>query len=202
MTPFPRRAALVALPPIALLLAGCGGGGGGPAVPRTTTITVTPSDPPTSTSSTSAPPATTSAPSAPPTSYEQALAHFSTGEVDNQVKGRFSSPTGNIFCDMGADGSTNGCELRLGRIAPPTPDFCPPGGAKDIGRVELVPEGPKAVCNSDSIVKPGSAVLTYGSISRIAGSPLQCLSESIGMTCLDTTAKKGFFLARDTLRIF
>jgi len=199
MTTSTRRAPLVALlPAVALLLAGCGGGGGGPAVPRTTTITITPSDPPPSTPAT----ATTSAAPAPPTSYEQAIAHFSTGQVDDQVKGRFSSPTGNIFCDIGTDGSTNGCELRVGRIAPPTSDFCPAGGAKDIGRVELVPQGPKAVCNSDSIVKPGSAVLTYGSISRITGSPLQCLSESIGMTCLHTTAKKGFFLARDTFRIF
>jgi len=189
-----------ALPVLALLLTGCGAGP--PTTPRTTTITVTPSEPPPSTSSTTTPATTTTPTASPPTSYEQAIAHFATGQVDDQVKGRFSSPTGNIFCDMGTDGSTNGCELKTGRIPPPTADFCPAGGAKDIGRVELTPQGPKAVCSSDTIVKPGSAILTYGSISRITGSPLQCLSESIGMTCLDTTAKKGFFLARDTFLIF
>ncbi len=184
----------------AMLLAGCGGGG--PAAPRTTTITVAP--PPPSSSTTPAQTSTSTPPpgASPPTSYDEAMAKFAAAKVDDGVKGQFTSPTGNIYCDIGTDGSTNGCELKTGRIAPPTASFCPAGGATDIGRVQFTPQGPVAVCNSDTIAKEGVGVLKYGTISRIQGSPLQCVSESIGMTCVDTGQKKGFFMARDTFRIF
>lgn len=194
-----RRALLPAIAASALLLAACGGGT--PATPRTTTITV---PPPAATSTTPAPSSstTTTPTAAPPTSYDQAQAKFAAAQVDDGVKGQFTSPTGNIYCDIGTDGSTNGCELKTGRIAPPTASFCPAGGAPDIGRVQFTPQGPIAVCNSDTIAKDGVGVLKYGTISRIQGSPLQCVSESIGMTCVDTSQKKGFFMARDTFRIF
>ncbi len=193
-----RRTLLPVIAAATLLLAGCGAGT--PATPRTTTITV-PAPPATSTSAPSSTTATT--PSAtPPTSYDQAQAKFAAAQVDDGVKGQFTSPTGNIYCDIGTDASTNGCELKTGRIAPPTASFCPAGGAPDIGRVQFSPQGPIAVCNSDTIAKEGVGVLKYGTISRIQGSPLQCVSESIGMTCVDTSQKKGFFMARDTFRIF
>jgi hypothetical protein len=36
----------------------------------------------------------------------------------------------------------------------------------------------------------------------VQGSPYQCFSETIGMTCVDTEMNKGFFLAKGTYKIF
>lgn len=195
-----RTLSLAALSATALLLTGCGGAT--PTTPRTTTITITPPATSPATSATTSAPSTsaTTPPAGPPKNYDEALAHLATGRVDTQVTTAFTSPTGNISCRV--SGSPRGCELKTGRIAPPTPTSCPAGGAKDIGRVELSADGPRAVCNSDTIAKPGAPVLGYGSLATPAGTPYQCLSESIGVTCVDTAQQKGFFLARDTYVIF
>lgn len=195
-----RTLPLAALGATCLLLTACGDAT--PRTPRTTTITITPP------ASSATPSATPSAPSTsvtapttgPPKSYDEALAHLATGRVDPKVTSAFTSPTGNISCRV--SGPPRGCELRTGRIAPPTPASCPAGGAKDIGRVEYAADGPRAVCNSDTIIEPGAPVLGYGSLATPAGTTYQCLSESIGVTCVDTAQKKGFFLARDTYVIF
>lgn len=195
-----RTLSLAALSATALFLAGCGGAT--PTTPRTTTITITPpATSPATSATTSAPSTSATTPVAgQPKSYDEALAHLATGRVDPQVTSAFTSPTGNISCRV--TGSSSGCELKTGRIAPATPTSCPAGGAKDIGRVELSADGPRAVCNSDTIAKPGAPVLGYGRLATPAGTPYQCLSESIGVTCVDTAQQKGFFLARDTYVIF
>lgn len=199
-TPAPRAPGLAA--PIALLLAifvlaGCGGGTGG-ATPSTTTVTITPTVTPAPSKATS----TTTPPPTPPQSYDQAVQHLATGTTDPARTTSFTSPSGNIYCDIYAGSPVRGCELRSGRIAPPTADYCGRGGggAKDIGRVQFSVSGPTAVCNSDSIVTTGAAPLKYGSVA-VAGS-IACISESIGVTCLDSGTKKGFFLARSTFFIF
>ena len=45
-------------------------------------------------------------------------------------------------------------------------------------------------------------VLQYGTIAAMSGSPYQCLSKELGMTCIDTASKKGFFIARNTYVTF
>lgn len=192
------RAVPIALLMVVGVLAGCGGGGTS-GTPGTRTVTVTPTVTPTPSSSTS----TTTPPPTPPQSYDQAVQHLATGVSDPVATKAFTSPTGNIYCDVFAGSAVRGCELRTGRIAPPTPDYCGGAGgdgAKNIGRVEFTATGPVAVCNSDTILKDGAPVLKYGSVAT-AGS-IACISESIGMTCLDSGTKKGFFLARDTFFIF
>ncbi|MEP6798695.1 MAG: DUF6636 domain-containing protein [Lapillicoccus sp.] len=188
-------AALIALA-VLTSLAGCGGGGGGST--GTTTVTVTP----TVTSSPPSPTATETPKLTPPQSYGEALQHLSTGVADAAATKTFTSPTGNIYCDIYAGSAIRGCELRSGRIAPPTPAYCAGagGGAKDIGRVQFTAAGPVAQCNTDAISKDGAPVLKYGSTAT-AGS-IACVSESIGMTCVDSSSQKGFFLARDTFFIF
>lgn len=176
---------------------------GQPATRRTTTVTVTPtpSTPATSDPSTTGTP--TAAPATPPKSYAEAEQHFAAGQLDTAAGSGFTSPSGNIFCSISTDNGAPpaGCELKSGRIAPAA-DYCAGAAAPDIGRIELTAAGPKAVCNSDSIVQVGVPVLKYGAIAAVDSSPFRCLSETIGMTCLDVSAKKGFFIARSSYTIF
>lgn len=185
---------------VTVLLAGCGGGD--PVTPRTTTITITPTATGGSATSTTT---TTTAPAAtPPKTYEQAMQHLAAGKVDTAAKAQFTSPTGNIFCSIAPSGGVPaGCELRDGRITPPA-GTCDTngGGAKDVGRIEWSGDSPKLVCNSDTMIQPGVPVLQYGSIAQVQGSPFQCLSETIGMTCVNTTGKKGFFMAKGAYTLF
>ena len=185
---------------VTLLLAGCGGGD--PVTPRTTTITITPT--PTGASTTSTTTTTTAPAVTPPKTYEQAMQHFAAGKVDTAAKAQFTSPTGNIFCSIAASGDVPaGCEVRDGRITPPA-GTCDSGGggAKDVGRIEWSGATPKPVCNSDTMIQPGVPVLQYGSIAQAQGSPFQCVSETIGVTCVNTAGKKGFFLAKGAYTLF
>lgn len=189
--------AAVALALVPLLLSACGGDA--PATPRTTTVTVTPTPSGTGTSSTS-----TTAPTSPPKTYAQAMQHFSAGKVDPAVTAAFTSPTGNIFCSISPTGGVPpGCEVRDGRITPPA-GTCDTsgGGAKDVGRIEWSGDSPKLICNSDTMIQPGVPVLQYGAIAMVQGSPFQCLSENIGMTCINTKGKKGFFMAKGVYQVF
>ena len=180
----------------AVVLGGCSSGtpGGGQTVTVTPTVVVTQT--PTASSS-----STTTARLIPPQTYAEAVQHLATGAPDPTSPSAFTSPTGNIVCTILAGGKVRGCELRKGRIAAPTPTFCASagGGATDIGRVQFSASGPVAVCNKDTVTAAAAPVLQYG--SRTQSGSVGCVSESIGMTCVDASTGKGFFLARDTFFI-
>jgi hypothetical protein len=189
-------AAGVAIGPL-VMITGCDVGQ--PVTARTTTITITPTG-----AATTATTSTTTPAVEPPTSYAQAMQHFSAGKVDTGVKATFTSPSGNIFCSIAVSGGIPaGCEIKDGRISPPAGMCDTEGGAApDIGRIEWSGDTPKPICNSDSMISPGAVVLQYGSIATVSGSPFQCLSEAIGMTCINTAGKKGFFMAKGAYKIF
>ncbi len=195
-------AGALALAAVPLVVSACGGGGE-PVTPLTTTITVTPSSG--STSAKTPTTTTTTTPALqPPKTYEQAMQHFAAGKVDAGAKPQFTSPTGNIYCSIAASGAVPaGCEVRDGRVTPPA-GTCDTsgGGAKDVGRIEWSGDTPKPICNSDTMIQPGAQVLQYGAIAQDQGSPFQCVSESIGVTCINTAGKKGFFLAKGAYSIF
>lgn len=196
-------AGAVALAVVPLVVSACGGGGE-PVTPLTTTITVTPSSGSSKgTTSTTSTTTTTTPAAQPPKTYEQAMQHFAAGKIDAAAKPQFTSPTGNIYCSIAPSGAVPaGCELRDGRVTPPA-GTCPPGAAaKDVGRIEWSGDTPKPVCNSDTMIQPGAPVLQYGAIAMMQGSPFQCISESIGVTCINTAGKKGFFLAKGAYSIF
>jgi hypothetical protein len=196
-----RTVAAVTTGLVLLALGACGGGQ--PVAPLTTTITITPSPTRTGTTTPSTTTTTTTPAPQPPTTFAQAMQHLAGGRVDASAKPQFTSPTGNIFCSIAAGDVPAGCEVRDGRATPP-PGTCADagGGAKDVGRIEWSGGTPKPVCNSDTIFQPGAQVLQYGSVAQVQGSPVQCLSETIGMTCVDPAAKKGFFLAKGAYTIF
>jgi hypothetical protein len=187
----------------ALAASACGGGNQ-PTTPLTTTVTVTPPARPSGTSTTSPSSTTTTTPALPPpTTYAQAMQHFAIGRVDAGAKAQFTSPTGNIFCSIAAGDVPRGCEVRDGRTTPP-PGTCDAdgAGAKDVGRIEWDGGTPKPICNSDTMFQPGAQVLQYGSIAQVQGTPFQCVSETLGMTCVNTDSKKGFFLAKGAYSVF
>lgn len=182
------------------------------------TVTVYPSEPPTGEPSTqpSSVPTTASqpTPAAPvptaleagslrgaPRSYTDALAKVTRARPGRGVDGTFRTPTGNIFCAIEASGKT-ACEVREGRIDPPMPGLCPPGGPSDIGRIELTSRGAVPVCNADTIREADAPRLRYGFRADVPGSSVLCLSEERGVTCVDTAGRHGFFLARSTFATF
>jgi hypothetical protein len=136
-----------------------------------------------------------------PGSFDEATARLDAARTDTSVSDRFRSPSGNIVCRRSADPATAACEVAKGRIAPPLPTICPAGGPQDIGRVELSAKGALPVCNSDTIGTGGEPQLRYGSRTPPSGT-VSCLSETVGVTCIDEASRHGFFLARDTFRTF
>ncbi len=208
-----------ALSLLVLAVGGLGGCASGAGDLAPVTVTVTPSDlpaqalaaptpvptePATPTASSTTLPRQLSAGPATgaPTSYADALARLGQAALDPKVSGVFTSPTGNIFCTVARDALVKGCEVAEGRVAPPKPMTCPSPGAKDVGRVEWQPSGPVPTCNSDTIRVQGAPKLAYGTTSDVAGSAYACLSESVGVTCIDRDLGRGFFIARGSFTLF
>lgn len=209
----PRRSVVaLAAVAVACLLASCGATDI-PSPRRTVVVTVdapaTSSAAPTPAPSTAVP--TTSATSTPvptalavgkqrgaPKSFAEAKSRIDAAKPSS-VGAAFRSPTGNIVC-RGA-GAAVACEVLQGRTRPPVPSLCPPGGATDIGRIELGPAGARPVCNTDTIRTGSEPALAYGSRAQPSGTTA-CLSETTGMTCIDAAGRHGFFLARNTFVTF
>ncbi len=136
-----------------------------------------------------------------PSSFAEAKARLDAARPAASVGDRFRSPSGNIVCRRSADPATAACEVAKGRVDPPLPTICPASGPQDIGRVELSARGALPVCNSDTIGTGGEPELGYGSRTPPSGT-VSCLSETVGVTCIDEASRHGFFLARDTFRTF
>jgi len=189
-----------------------------PTPPRTVTVYV---DPPTQAATrapTQTPSRTTSKAAAPtevptrlaagqrrgaPDSFDDAVRRIDAASVDRGISSSFQSPSGNIGCRTVEEPEPRAaCEVRQGRIDPPLPTICPSGGPGDIGRIELTRAGAFPRCNSDSIRKSPSPTLEYGRRTSRSLEPLACLSEEVGMTCVDTSTRHGFFLARGSFVTF
>ena len=136
-----------------------------------------------------------------PRSFAEAQGRIDAAPPAASVTDRFRSPSGNIVCRRSTDAGTAACEVAKGRVDPPLPSICPAGGPQDIGRIELGPGGALPVCNSDTIRTGGEPELGYGKRTQPSGTTA-CLSESFGVTCIDTASRHGFFLARDTFVTF
>lgn len=200
---------------VACVLASCGATDI-PSPRRTVTVMVDPpsSPGPTAESGTATPSPSASATTTPPvptalsvgrhrgapTSFDEARGRIDAAAPAASVGADFRSPSGNIVCRRGSD-SAVACEVQQGRIDPPLPTICPPGGAKDVGRIELGPDGARPVCNTDTIRTGSEPVLGYGSRTRPSGATA-CLSETTGVTCIDEAGRHGFFLARNTFVTF
>lgn len=102
----------------------------------------------------------------------------------------FASPTGNIACDLTADGVT--CTIANTSVEAPAIEGCTGAGTGHV--ITLTAEGVDVPCTDQA---PGAAgadvdVLEYGN-SRTVGD-YTCSSASNGMTCVDGTGV-GFRIA-------
>lgn len=109
----------------------------------------------------------------------------------------FQTPTGNIACAMG--GGAIRCEIQEHTwMAPPKPSDCDVdwGGGVQVGR-----EDPGSfVCAADTVFSPSNPVLDYG--ERIIKNRFRCSSKQKGVRCVNSKSGHGFFLSRETVRLF
>ena len=134
-----------------------------------------------------------------PRTYDAALAHFRNAPGVIRKYKRFLTPSGNIYCAVKVGGLPTGCEINEGAIF--DPDVCSGNPvSKYVGRVEFHGGHAVPVCNTDTIRQPGAPVLKYGDIARKGG--FACVSETIGVTCINTYRAEGFFLHRGEYVIF
>ncbi len=132
-----------------------------------------------------------------PADIDEAIARVMGAQVAPSVQGIFTSPTGNIFCAVVEDGAVMACELAEGRVA--VEGVCPPDGPQQVRRLELRADGVTAACSGSIRDLAASAPkLRYGRSTVVAGTPIHCLSEKVGVTCVDTTGRRGFFVAKGT----
>lgn len=136
-----------------------------------------------------------------PRTYDAALRHFN--QANGQVRSykKLVTPSGNIYCALKMPGIPTGCELSAGAIKDPA--ACPGNPvSKYVGRVEFHGGRAVPICNTDTIRTPGARTLAYGDIAHIAGWHYACLSEEIGVTCINEDKTEGFFLHRGEYVIF
>lgn len=139
-----------------------------------------------------------------PASYSEAASRVEKARIATSVQGRFLSPTGNIFCDVIRDGSAMACEIAEGRVDAPS-GVCS-GEGTQVRRLELTFDKVEAVCGRGSIRDDGAASgaprLRYDYRTIVAGTPIQCVSEKSGVTCIDVSGQRGYFLAKGTFATF
>ena len=136
-----------------------------------------------------------------PRTYDAAVAHFKNAPGKLRSDKRFVTPSGNIYCAMKVRYIPTGCEISQGTVK--DPDACPaPDITQYVGRLEFHHGRAVAICNSDTIRTPGAPRLNYGDAARVPGSPYACLSEVIGVTCINHDEQEGFFLHKGEYVIF
>ena len=210
------------------LAAGCGGGDDSsdagsdasapdsmstsPGLPPATSTAPTPTPTTTSaTASASSPTAPTpSAPTStvppvdigqPPTTYAEAQAHVQAARTDGTTRDltRFSTPGDAIYCQLKATKYlAPSCELRSGAIK--DPQVCGQAPSEFVGRVAIRRSGAEPECNTDTIRRPGAD--TVAPTALVTSGNISCVVEDIGVTCIDTSLQKGFFLTPGAYGVF
>jgi hypothetical protein len=167
----------------ALLLASCGGGGGTTVIKKTVTEQA-PAQPSTTTAqSTSTTTETTAPGSAAPARKLTA----------------FQLPSRNIGCYISTQfGGNARCDIRDRTWQPPPK---PANCELDWGQGVAFHGNRRAgvVCAGDTTLNQGP-VLSYG--QRSQSGPIVCQSRQAGVTCTNTGSSHGFFLSRQSYRLF
>jgi hypothetical protein len=132
-----------------------------------------------------------------PRTYDAALDHFDAAHDMRALK-KFLTPSGNIYCNVGTSGP-KGCEINAGAVKDPA--VCSGTPVSDrVGRIEFHNGRAVPVCNTDTIRKQGAKVLPYGSATSFG--KYACVSEQIGVTCINLRKTEGFFLHKGEYVIF
>ncbi|WP_193613849.1 hypothetical protein [Nocardioides lijunqiniae] len=174
---------------LALLAAGCSGDGG--SAEREIGPTPVQSGPILGGEPLEGPPSTDPAPGE-PTTYDEGVAHLEAATTTVELA-RFLSPDGDVYCSLSDLAGTPACELGDGPVK--DLDVCDPGGPSVyVGRIELGEDGPVPLCNTDTIRGAQGATVEHGTRVTWPRSPVECVVEEIGVTCLDDDLGAGFFL--------
>ncbi len=135
-----------------------------------------------------------------PRTYDDAMAHFDAlGSEPFNVR-RFVMPSGNIYCTVKVRGIAPSCEITAGGVKDPA--VCAGTPTDVVGRISFVGGRATPVCNTDTIRQPNAKVLEYGVAARFRNFRIMCLSESIGVTCVNLKRTEGFFLHKGEYVIF
>jgi hypothetical protein len=183
-----------------------------PALPPATSTAPTPTESttsqtasaPTLTAPTSGAPTSSSAPSVdigqPPTTYAQAQAHVQAARDDGKTSSlsRFSTPGDSIYCLLKSKYLAPSCELRSGAIK--DQQVCAQAPSQFVGRVSIRKSGAEPECNTDTIRRNGAD--TVQPTTLVTSGNIACVVEDIGVTCIDTSIQKGFFLTPGAYTVF
>jgi hypothetical protein len=135
-----------------------------------------------------------------PRTYDAAVHHIDNAKGLLNLR-RFVSPSGNIYCELAVRGLPPACELSAGSIK--DPGACPGNPvSKYVGRIEFHRGRAVPICNTDTIRTPGAKVLGYGAADHVPGTSIECVMETIGVTCINLKKTEGLFLHRGDYAIF
>jgi hypothetical protein len=183
-----RLALAICVTALATGIAACGGGGGGSKTvteTKTETHAQTVETTQTATTPTSTSVTTTTATPLPSTHGKRGPHYFET-------------PSHNIGCFLSQDGPR--CDIRERSWSPPPePASCKKFGV-DYGQgIALSSRRADFVCAGDTALG-GNATLGYGQSAQRGA--FVCDSEQKGITCRDVDTGHGFFMSRESYRIF
>jgi hypothetical protein len=117
------------------------------------------------------------------------------------VKGGFSTPSGNIRCLVFENNNDLGLRCDIGRtnnLMPPRPQWCEFNWGDVFGISENSNRG-ELLCHSDTLLTDNYPTLPYGAVFRLEG--FVCKSEPAGLNCINSRGH-GFFLSRAAQRLF
>ena len=163
-----------------------------------------PDEPPTSaqTAPSTADPASSSTATSATTATAAPLTTSSTAPPPALGLGRFQTPTGNIACAMVDPAEQGGgvrCDIADKVWAPPPkPADCELdwGGGLSLDGDDVA----RVVCAGDTTLDPSLPKLAYGQTSRVGS--VACVSRTDGLTCTSDRTGHGFFLSRQSYRLF
>ena len=192
MTKNPRRSLAAAAALAAVTLAGCSLATGGTPVQPTPASPAAASTASAATVTVAAPPPPVTVTKTPPPAPAPAAAHY-TGT------GAFQSPSGNITCALFSYGGDDSVQCEVAEhdwVAPPKE----PGCHLNWGSRFLLnqPAGALFACYGQDLPAP-ERTLNYGSTWSVG--TITCDSESVGMTCTDSSTGHYFFVSRQTWRL-
>jgi hypothetical protein len=181
---------LLAAGVIPLLLAGCGS--------DTKTVTETTTQSSTATTSSVAQTTVTTAVTTPEGTTTAPVAVAASAASGNHGPHYFMTPSDNIGCYLSAKSVR--CDIRERNWSPPPkPRYCIKFGVDWGQGIGVGSRKATFVCAGDTVLG-GPGELGYGQTAQ-RGS-IVCDSETKGMTCSNGATGHGFFLSRETYRIF
>lgn len=126
-----------------------------------------------------------------PSTYAAASARLAALKgAPHRSLSRFSTTGDVVYCVLKSSSIPTSCELRTGAIN--DPGVCGQSMTEAVGRIQLGDDGAVPECNSDTIREPGATVVAAPAV--VTSGSLACAVEKIGVTCVNTRTRAGFFL--------